>query len=462
MEIDDREWTDMDQTTITRAFFGTSLAFHIIFATLAVGMSLMILVSEIIYQRTKDPDYELMAKRWTKTFAILLGVGIPSGTIVGVQLTLLWPGFMKIVGQVIAIPFQIEIFAFFLEALFMSVYVYAASRLSGKMRVLSVFFVSLGATASAVLITSANSWMNTPAGFEMRTDGTIYNVNSWKAFFNPSFGAAAFHVAVSAFMTGAFVVASVAAYRYLKTVNRSPREAAYHRKGLLLSLIVGLVTSSITAFSGHHSAQGLHHYAPEKLAAAEGLFETQRYAPLTIAGYTDMQAREVKYGIEIPYLLSILAGNWPSTEVKGLEEFPEETWPPGYVHVLFTIMVAIGVLLLVLSFVALLYWWYRRQKELPMPRWLLTFVVASGPLAMLGIEFCWIFSCSGRQPWTIYGYQRTVEAATKAANVGELFVLFGLLYLFLSALVIVVLRVYFQRHPLANEWGKRDATRSNR
>jgi cytochrome d ubiquinol oxidase subunit I len=446
----------MEQTTLARAFFGTSLAFHIIFDTLAVGISFMILISEIIYQKTKDKDYELMAKRWTKTFAILLGVGIPSGTIVGVQLTLLWPGFMKIVGQVISIPFQIEIFAFFLEALFMSIYVYAADRLSGKMRVLSVFFVSVGATASAVLITSANTWMNTPAGFTMYANGVITNVNTWAAFFNPSYGWAAFHVSISAFMAGAFAIASVSAYRYWKTPTHQQIVLAFHRKSLLVSLVVGFLMSAITGFSGHGSAQGLHEHSPEKLAAAEGLFETQRYAPLSVGGYTDPKTHQVKYGIEIPYALSILAGNWPSTEVKGLYEFSEETWPPFYVHTLFNIMVGIGVLLLALSFVVLLYWYfYHDKQQRAFPKWLIGLLVLSGPLAMLGIEFGWIFSCSGRQPWTIYGYQRTTEAATKAAHVGELFVLFGGLYLLLSILVVVVLRVYFKRNPLEKELAKR-------
>lgn len=452
---------NMDQTTLARAFFGTSLAFHIIFATLAVGISFMILVSEIIYQRTKDKDYELMARRWTKTFAILLGVGIPSGTIVAVQLTLLWPGFMKIVGQVISIPFQIEIFAFFLEALFMSIYVYAADRLSGKMRVLSVFFVWVGATASAMLITSANTWMNTPAGFEMYADGTIKNVNTWAAFFNPSYGWAAFHVAISAFMAGAFAIASAAAYRYLQTPDHERHVLAFYRKSLLVSLTIGFVMSVITAFSGHGSAQGLHEHSPEKLAAAEGLFRTQRYAPLSIGGFTDPATHEVKYGVEIPYALSILAGNWPSTEVKGLYEFPEDTWPPFYVHTLFNIMVGIGMLLLALSFFALCYWWFfYHKRQRPFPRWLVWLFVFSGPLAMLGIEFGWIFSCSGRQPWTIYGYQRTSEAATKAGHVGELFILFVLLYLLLSVLVVVVMQIYFKRNPLSKELAKRGERRA--
>lgn len=271
----------MDTVTLARAFFGSSLAFHIIFATLGVGLSLMIFISEILYHWKKDSDYAIMAKRWTKAFAILLGVAIPTGTIVGVQISLLWPGFAKIVGQVISVPFQIEIFAFFLEALFMSIYVYAADKLPPFMRLISLFFVMLGATASAVLITSANTWMNTPAGFSMNPDGSVFNVDPWKAFFNPSFGTSAFHVVITAYATGAAVIASIAGFKLLKK-NLSTREIAYHKKGLLLGLVVTFITGATMWLSGHESAIALHKHSPEKLASAEALFETTSHAPLSI------------------------------------------------------------------------------------------------------------------------------------------------------------------------------------
>ena len=439
----------MDQVTMARIFFGTSLAFHIIYATLGIGLSAMVFVSEWLYYRRKDPHYAIMAKRWTRSVALLLGVAIPSGTIVAVQLSLLWPGFMKIVGQVISVPFQIEIYAFFLEALALSIYVYAADRLAPLWRVISVFLVAFGAAASGVLITSANTWMNTPAGFNIKSDGTVYNVDPWKAFFNPSFANTAYHVVVSALMTGAFVIVSVASYRLLKG---SKKERPVHQKALFFSLIAAFAMSFLTAFSGHGSAQNLHQYNPEKLAASEGLFKTQRYAPLIIGGVVDPEKREVRNGIEIPYMLSFLAGDRFDTEVKGLEEFPEETWPPAYVHTLFNIMVAIGVLLLALSALALYFWWkQRKEKEKNLPRWLLWLLVTSGPLSMLGIEFGWIFSCSGRQPWTIYGVQTTAEAATKAGNLGFLYVMFVTVFVLLSFMLVKVMTSYFRRHPLEED-----------
>jgi cytochrome bd ubiquinol oxidase subunit I len=443
----------MDTVVLARAFFGSVLAFHIIFATLAIGLSLMIFIFEILYQIKKDSNYAVMAKRLTKGFAILLGVAIPTGTVVGVQLSLLWPGFAKIVGQVIVVPFQIEIFAFFLEALFMSIYVYAADKLPRYLRLISLFFVTFGATASAVLITSANTWMNTPAGFSVAADGTIYNVDPWKAFFNPSFFVSSWHVVITAFVTGAAVVASLAGFKLLKK-KLHHKEFNYYKKGLYTSLVVALVTGTLMMFSGHSSAVMLHEQSPEKLAAAEGLFDTQANAPLTVGGFVNPETHEMEYGLEIPGALSILAGGSKDTVVKGLNEFPQETWPPFYTHVLFNLMVGLGSLMFGIVILALFYWWLykRKQSKSPhLPNWLLWLIVSLGPISMLAIEFGWIFSCSGRQPWTIYGVQRTSEAATRADFVGELYVLFIVLYIILAVLTVVVLRSYFKRHPLLKE-----------
>ncbi|MDH2887921.1 MULTISPECIES: cytochrome ubiquinol oxidase subunit I [Bacillus cereus group] len=441
----------MDTVTLSRAFFGSSLAFHIIFATLGIGLSLMIFISEVLYHLKKDSDYAIMAKRWTKAFAILLGVAIPTGTIVGVQISLLWPGFAKIVGQVISVPFQIEIFAFFLEALFMSIYVYAADKLPPMMRLVSLFLVMLGATASAVLITSANTWMNTPAGFSMNPDGSVYNVNPWKAFFNPSFFTSSFHVVITAYATGAAVIAAIGAFKLLKR-NTSKREIVYHKKGLFLGLVVTCITGAIMWISGHESAIALHNHSPEKLAAAEALFKTTSHAPLAIGGFVDSATNKLRYALEIPNMLSLLVGLDPNTVVKGLNEFPQETWPPFYTHTFFNLMVGSAVFTFAVAVIALLYWYFiYRKKGAQLPKWLLWATVACGPIMMLGIEFGWIFSCSGRQPWTIYGMQRTVDAATRADFVGPLFILFIILYIGLGLLTIVVLRTFFKRHPLKND-----------
>ncbi|MEG9298685.1 cytochrome ubiquinol oxidase subunit I [Mangrovibacillus sp. Mu-81] len=433
----------MDELVLARSLFGTTMAFHIIFATLGVGIPLMILVAEIMYQRTNDLDYSVMAKRWTKAFAVLLGVGIPTGTIAGVQLSLLWPGFMEVIGRVMALPFQIEIYAFFIEALFMSIYVYAANRIAPWMRIVSLILVAVGGLASAVLITNVHAFEGTPAGFNI-VDGEITDVDPWKAFFNPSFFVTAGHVALSAYVVGSFTIASVAAFKMLRTPFGS-RVYKFHGKALMICLAVGGVFSFLTAINGHESAQMLHEYQPEKLAAAEGLFETQTHAPLAIGGFTDSEEQEVKWGIEIPWALSFLAGNSFDTEVIGLNDFPEEYWPPLFVHTLFNGMVAIGSLLILLALTAFV--WKKILKKDRYPKWLMWLFTAGGPLSILAIEFGWIFACTGRQPWTIYRILSTEDSVTSTGNIAILFILFVSVYAILAVAVVLVLLYYFRRNP---------------
>jgi cytochrome bd ubiquinol oxidase subunit I len=433
---------------LARALFGTTMAFHIIFATLGVGIPLMILMAEIFYSYTKNGDYALMAKRWTKGFSVLLGVAIPTGTIAGVQLSLLWPGFMQVVGKVIALPFQIEIFAFLLEALFMSIYVYAADRLSRPMRLLTMSMVALGAVLSAILITNVHAFENTPTGFRI-VNGNIMDVHPWQAFFNESFLVTALHVTVSAYMTGAFAIASVAAYKMLKLRHVEGKEYLFHQRALLMALVIGGVFSLLTALNGHESMQHVYRNNPEKLAAAEGLFETQSHAPLAIGGYTDPVSKEVKYAIEVPWALSFLSGNSFDTVVHGLNDFPQDDWPPLFIHTLFNGMVGIGSLLILLSVIG--FSWKNVLKRKGFPRWMMWLFAASGPLAMIGIEFGWIFACTGRQPWILYHIMRTKDATTTAGNLGLYFGMFTGVYLLLAISVVLVLRFYFKRHPLGND-----------
>ncbi len=437
----------MQDYVIARSLFGTTMGFHIIFATMGVGIPLMILVAELMYQKTKDRDYAIMANRWTKGLAVILGVSIPTGTIAGVQLSLLWPGFMEVVGKVIALPFQIEIYAFFVEALFMSIYVYAADRIKPWMRIVSIISVVIGAMASAVLITNVHSFEGTPRGFQMK-NGEIVNVHPWKAFFNPGFGITATHVAISAFMTGAFIIATIAAYKMLKEKSQS-QVYQFHKKALMLGLAIGGIFSLVTALSGHEAAQMLYKYQPEKLAAAEGLFETQSHAPLAVGGYTDAKTQEVKWAIEIPWGLSFLAGNSFNTVVKGLNEWPKDLWPPLFIHTLFNGMVGVGMLTILLAILG--FFWNKVLKKQVFPKVLMWLFVLSGPLSIMGTEFGWIFACTGRQPWVIYHVMKTKDAVTGSQQLGILFILFSLIYCILAISVVLVLRYYFKRHPVKDD-----------
>lgn len=438
-----------EHVLLARILFGSSLGFHIIFATLGVGIPFMVTVAEVTFALTKDSDYAIMAKRWTRGFTVLLAVSITTGTIVALQLSLLWPKFMQIVGQVIAIPFLIEIFAFFIEALFMSIYVYAADRIPHGWRIVSVVFVAIGAAASALLITDANAFMNSPQGFRM-VGGKAVDVHPWQAVFNPALPSSDFHVLMTAYMTVGFITVATAAYGLLRKV-RSEREREHQYKALMLSLALGGLFGIMTAISGDGAGKYLAQYQPEKLAVAEGLFNTQSHAPLVIGGWVDASTQTILGGIKVPDMLSWLATDRLDGVVQGLNDFPRDTWPPLFLHLLFDGMVGIGTLLIFLAILAWLIKTIRRGERFPFPTWLLFILVLSGPLAMLAIEFGWVYACIGRQPWIIYHVMRTADAVTPAPYVGWMFTLFMLLFLLLAVGTITVMRGYFKRHPLSEE-----------
>ncbi|QRF23400.1 cytochrome ubiquinol oxidase subunit I [Alicyclobacillus sp. TC] len=439
----------MDHVHLARALFGMSLGFHIIYATLGVGIPFMVTVAEVSYALTGDHDYAVMAKRWTRGFTVLLAVSITTGTTVALQLSLLWPKFMQLVGQVIALPFLIEVFAFFLEALFMSIYVYAADRIPRRWRILSVLLVAIGAAASALLITDANAFMNAPQGFRL-VNGRAVDIHPWQAVFNRALPTSDFHVMMTAYMAVGFVTAAIAAYGLLKK-SHTERERKHQYKALMLSLALGGLFGLVAAISGDSAGKYLAKYQPEKLAVAEGLFQTQAHAPLVIGGWVSGTRQDVIGGIKIPDFLSWLATERLDGVVLGLNSFPRDTWPPLFLHLFFDGMVGIGTLLIFFAIFAWLVKTLRKQHEYPFPNWMLGVTVLTGPLAMLAIELGWIYACIGRQPWIIYHVMRTADAVTSAPYVGWMFVLFMLLYLLLAIGSITVLRFYFSRHPLSDD-----------
>lgn len=441
----------LDHVVLARALFGMSLGVHIIVATIGVGIPFMVVVGEITYALTGDSDYAIMAKRWTRGFTVLLAVSITTGTTVALQLSLLWPKFMQLVGQVIAVPFLIEIFAFFIEALFMSIYVYAADRIRTRWRIVSVIVVAFGAGLSAVLITDANAFMNTPQGFRL-VNGQVMDVRPWAAAFNPALPTSATHVLITAYMTVAFITAAIAAWGLVRRA-RTDREREHQYKALMLSLALGGLFGIASAISGDASGKFLAVYQPEKLAAGEALFETTRHVPLIIGGWASGATGTVLGGFQVPLpgLLSWLSTGHFDGVVKGLNDFPRDTWPPLFIHLLFDAMVGIGSLLIVVAGVAWLGKTVRRREKFPFPGWLLWLFVASGPLATIGIQCGWIYAEIGRQPWIVYHLMKTADAVTPAPYVGWMFVAYMLLYGGLAFSTIWVLRRYFSRHPLADE-----------
>jgi cytochrome d ubiquinol oxidase subunit I len=434
----------------SRVLTELTLSFHIIYATIGVGIPLMIMIAQWVGIKKNDEHYILMARRWTRGFVITVAVGVVTGTAIGLQLSLLWPNFMELAGNVIALPLFMETFAFFFEAIFLGIYLYTWDRFENqKKHLLLLIPVAIGASFSAVFITIVNAFMNAPQGFDL-VEGQLININPVLAMFNPAMPTKVAHVLATAYMTSAFVLASIGAYRLLKGSNH-----VYHRKALFLTLKIGLVFSIAAAVIGDFSGKYLAEYQPEKLAAAEWHFETHEGAPLMLYGVLD--DGEVKYAIKIPYALSILAHSNPNAEVIGLDQFEEDEIPPLYIHYLFDSMVTIGMWLTALSLLYVLGVWFK--MNFIHTRWFRWLIVLGGPLSMLAIELGWWFAEVGRQPWILRGIMRTEEAATQSGQVDTMLLLFAGLYLVLAIGSTVVLTRMFRKNPVEQELADRDLER---
>ncbi|WP_144511914.1 cytochrome ubiquinol oxidase subunit I [Bacillus sp. FJAT-22090] len=432
----------------SRVLTELTLSFHIIYATIGVGVPLMIMIAQWVGIKKNDEHYILLARRWARGFVITVAVGVVTGTAIGMQLSLLWPNFMELAGNIIALPLFMETFAFFFEAIFLGIYLYTWDRFENqKKHLLLLIPVAIGASASAVFITIVNAFMNAPQGFDV-VDGELVNISPLLAMFNPAMPTKVAHVVVTAYMTAAFVLAAIAAFRLLKGSNH-----IYHKKALFLTMKVGLVFSIAAAIIGDFSGKYLAEYQPEKLAAAEWHFETEGKAPLVLYGV--LKDGEVKYAIKIPFALSILAHFNPTAEVTGLNEFPKDEVPPLYIHYLFDAMVTIGVWMTVLSAA---YWFGKQLKwkfvDSKLFRWL---IVLGGPLSILAIEAGWWLAEVGRQPWILRGLMRVKDAATTSEHVDTMLILFSGLYLILGVGSIVVLTRMFRRNPVEQELEDRHA-----
>ena len=426
----------------SRILTETTLSFHILYATIGVGVPLMIMIAQWVGIKKNDEHYILLARRWARGFVITVAVGVVTGTAIGLQLSLLWPNFMEFAGNVIALPLFMETFAFFFEAIFLGIYLYTWDRFENqKKHLLLLVPVAVGASFSAVFITIVNAFMNAPRGFDI-VNGELVNINPILAMFNPAMPTKVAHVVITAYMTSAFVLAAIAAFRMLKGSNH-----VYHKKALHLTMKVGLIFAIGSAIIGDFSGKYLAEYQPEKLAAAEWHFETQENAPLYLLGV--LKDGEVKYAIKVPFGLSILAHNNPTAEVIGLDQFAEEDVPPLYIHYLFNIMVFIGMWMALLAAV---YWiGTKRRWKMVSTRWFRWLIVLGGPLSLLAIEMGWWFAEVGRQPWILRNIMRVEDAATTSGQVDLMLVLFASLYLVLGVGSIVVLRRMFHKNPVERE-----------
>src|SRR5699024_2504575 len=382
----EEEMPELDTVLLSRMLTAMTLGFHIIFATIGVGIPLLISIAEFIGIKKKDPHYTLLARRWTRGFVITVAIGVVTGTAIGLQLSLLWPSFMQIAGNVISLPLFMETFAFFFEAIFLGAYLYTWDRFKKPIYhwLLSIPVV-LGAGFSAVFITTVKDNMITPEGFTME-NGKIISINPIQAMLNPATPSKVLHVLTSAYMTSAAILAALTAYILIKNRHKAK---AYYKKALKFTVIMSFIFTVFTALAGDISAKFLAEHQPEKLAAAEWHFETEEAADLILFGrLTDDNV--VKNAIQIPKALSFLVFLCFNVEVKGLEEYLEYELSSLWVHYMFDLLVMVGMYSLVVTFVYIICTF--KKKWNPHKNWLLTLLVLNGPLAMLGIEFGWIYA----------------------------------------------------------------------
>jgi cytochrome bd ubiquinol oxidase subunit I len=411
---------------------GLSLAFHIIFAVIGMAMPVMMTVAEIAWLRTRRPEYLDLAKRWARGVAILFAVGAVSGTVLSFELGLLWPVFMEFAGPIIGMPFSLEGFAFFLEAIFLGLYLYGWERLKPRAHVFSGVMVSLAGALSGAFVVTANAWMNTPVGFRL-AEGRIVEVDPLAVMFNPMAGAQVVHMLLAAYTAVGIAVAGIHARLLLRD-----SADAFHRRAFAIALAVGLPAALLQPWSGDWAGSVVARTQPAKLAALEGQFDTEVHAPLRIGGIPDVNARETRYALEIPGGLSWLAYGDSSARVTGLNDIPRELWPPvTAVHISFQIMVAIGSWLAFLALWAGVLW---RRGRLFESRLFLRAIFLSTALGFVAVEAGWMVTELGRQPWIIQGVMRTSEAVTPMPGLLVPFVLFTVIYIGLSAVVIDLIR----------------------
>ena len=436
----------MSELMAARAQMGSSLAFHIIFSVLGIGMPLVLLIAEGLWLRTGKDVYRQLARTWSKAFAVTFGIGAVSGTMLSFELGLLWPRFMQFAGGIIGMPFSLEGFAFFIEAIFLALYLYGWNRLSRRAHFICGIPLVLSGFASTFFIVSANSWMNTPTGFTLDKDGRITDIDPIAAMFNPAFFTEYFHMLFAALVCTGFAVAAVYAAGMLKG-----RRDEYHRKGLAIGLAVAAIILPIQLVTGDLIAVQVTRNQPLKLATMEGLFHTTKSAPLTVFGIPNEETQTVDGGIEIPYLLSILAYNSPSATVQGMDAFPKDNWPnPVMVHFAYDVMITVGSGLMLPGLIAL-FAWRRRPKWLE-NRLFLLMLLLSGPAAFVCLEAGWVTTESGRQPWAIYNILRVEDSVTTATGILPWFGVFSVVYVLLMVFgAMILLRMASRRRMrLAN------------
>jgi len=410
-----------------------SLAVHIPIVCFGIAFPAMFLFVEGLYLRTGEETFKRLAVKWSKVALTLFAVGVVTGTILSFEFGLLWPEFMASFGQVFGIAFALEGISFFVEAIFMAIYVYGWQRLSKRAHFLTGIPIVISGFAGSFNVIAVNGWMNDPQGFDI-VDGKVVNPRPWDALFNDALAHELFHMYLAGYLVTGFIVAGVYAAGWLRG-----RRDLYMRTALIVPLSFACLTAPVQVIVGDWAARSVGERQPVKLAAFEGLARTTEGAPFTLGGVFDEEQQRVRWGIEIPHLLSVLAKHDPNATITGLDSVaPEDRPPVNVVRVAFQTMVGIGTGLALLGAVFFLTWW--RKRRLPRSKWFFRAVIAAGPLSLVALIAGWVTTEVGRQPWIVYQVMRTEQAVTDADGLEVGYVALVLVYLALAGGVFWMLR----------------------
>jgi cytochrome d ubiquinol oxidase subunit I len=428
-----------------RSQMAMSLAFHIIFAAIGIALPALMCVAEWRAIRTGDEGYRALAQRWARGTAILFAVGAVSGTVLSFELGLLWPTLMERTGAIIGLPFALEGFAFFTEAIFLGIYLYGWKRVPPRAHLAAGIVVAVSGALSGVFVVMVNAWMNAPVGFTLGPDGTLLDVNPLRGLSSPAALAQTLHMTLAAYAATGMAVAGVHALLLRRRSTRDDAVAfAFHRRALAVALLVGAPAAIVQPLSGHYSAAVVARVQPVKLAAMEGLWQTTAGAPLRIGGWPDEAAERTRFALEIPYGLSLLAFDDPHATVQGLTTVSRADRPPVLVtHLAFQAMVGLGSLLALGGAWGLWALWrsgrsrrtHGGAQSIADRPWLLLALGICAPMGFAAIEAGWTVTEVGRQPWVVQGVLRTADAVTPMPGLVVPFLAFTLLYLFLAGMV---------------------------
>jgi cytochrome d ubiquinol oxidase subunit I len=433
-----------DQATpdaiVARRMQALSLAVHIPIVCFGIAFPAMFLFVHGLYLRTGAPHFKAMAKRWSKVSLLVFAIGVVTGTILSFEFGLLWPDFMATFGDVFGLAFGLEGVSFFVEAIFIAIYVYGWDRLPRRTHFLCGVPIVISGFAGSFNVIAVNGWMNNPQGFDV-DGGQVTNPRPLEALLNQNLWHELVHMYLAGYIVAGFIVAGVYAYAYMHG-----RRDAYHRTGLVVALSFATLATLCQGAVGDWAGRVVAETQPVKLAAFEGVPETETKVPFTIGGFYDEDAGEVRFGIEIPYLLSFLAHHDPNAEVIGLNSVPVEDQPPvNVVRFAFQAMAGIGTALGALSLVFLFVWW--RKRRVPESPWFHRAVIVAGPLSLVALICGWIATEVGRQPWIVYETMRTSDAVTASDGLEIGFAVLVIIYLGLAVALAWMLRRLTARPP---------------